>query len=131
MIDGISFTMLQACILSIRYHSSKKTLSSHLSCNLLRSGKMKVPEWVDLVKTNNRCVVKYGAFFLVYNIYVSGRSWPLMMRIGSMSVLHPWPATCTSGMAFFIVPCVRNAPYRSQTEPCVLLGHNVGKSTFL
>ena len=57
----------------------------------------------------------------------TGKSLPPMMRIGSTSAQLPWPATCTSGLASFYTFC---APYRSQTEPCVLLGHNVGNSIF-
>ena len=95
---------------------------------------MKVPEWVDLVKTNNRFVLKLFLRLLsslsraqVIELLFTGRSLPPMMRIGSTSAQLPWPATCTSGLASFYTFC---APYRSQTEPCVLLGHNVGNSIF-
>ena len=82
---------------------------------LHRSGKMKVPEWVDLVNTNNRFVLKLFLHLLsslsraqVIELLFTGRSLPPMMRIGSTSAQLPWPATCTSGLASFYTFC---APY--------------------
>ena len=76
---------------------------------------MKVPEWVDLVKTNNRFVLKLFLHLLsslsraqVIELLFTGRSLPPMMRIGSTSAQLPWPATCTSGLASFYTFC---APY--------------------
>ena len=35
-----------------------------MAAHLKKSGKMKVPEWVDLVKTNNRFVLKLFLYLL-------------------------------------------------------------------
>ena len=74
---------------------------------------MKVPEWVDLVKTNNRLVFKLcsrcSIFFSFHKMVLFlGRSLLPMTRIGSTSALPPWPATCTSGSTscYAILPLV-------------------------
>ena len=84
------------------------TLDQFTLCNITRSGKMKVPEWVDLVKTNNRLVFKLCSFLDFNNLVFLGRSLPPMTRIGSTSALPPWPATCTSGSTscYAILPLV-------------------------
>ena len=77
---------------------------------------MKVPEWVDLVKTNNR---KELAPYDEDWFYVRTASMARHMYIRCL--LNPLLRRHDA----------HSAPYRSQTLPCVLLGHNVGHITFL
>ena len=113
---GVNFTLF-GCEEKILYnaHIVQCVIFDQFSLGNIRSGKMKVPEWVDLVNTNNRFVLKLFLHLLsslsraqVIELLFTGRSLPPMMRIGSTSAQLPWPATCTSGLASFYTFC---APY--------------------
>ena len=73
---------------------------------------MKVPEWVDLVKTNTRWELQ-SFDLLTFILYSPGRSWPPTTRTGSSSAPPPWPGICTSGTApgvFLLLPPPQVSP---------------------
>ena len=95
-----------------------------MAAHLKKSGKMKIPEWVDIVKTNVgkelvglSCLQGVRSLFLFQAPY--DEDW-FYVRCASMA-RHMY---IRLGLIFYVC-----APYRSQTEPCVLLGH-VGNSVF-